>query len=208
MSEQQSRDSMCSLTQGELLALALEASRLGESGHALTYLKESAARADAEGPTLFMLGSEYAQLGLIEEAKDSMARAVEQSPDFPLARFQLGLLHLTSGDVPTALNVWEPLTSLDAAHPQAYLAAFHRGMRHLIADEFDAALLALREGIALNRDNEPLNGDMARLATSIEQLPGRERAAAVTAAPQPSSETDAEPSHLFISAYAKSGKPH
>jgi Flp pilus assembly protein TadD len=165
-----------------------------------------------------MLGSEYAQLGLAAQAKASMARAVELGPDFPLARFQLGMLHLTTGEVEAARAAWAPLATLSAQHPQAYLAALHRGMLHLVADEFDAAVRMLGEGVALNRDNEPLNQDMRRVIDAIEHLPGREAAptpptaqapmdVAVDAA-EPGGDPDVEPSHLFISAYKQGGKPH
>ena len=78
-------DSFSNLTQAELLAVALDASRRNDSGRALVYLKEAASRADASAQALFMLGSEYAQLGLTTEAKASMAKAVELGPGFPLA---------------------------------------------------------------------------------------------------------------------------
>ncbi|MFT7724445.1 MAG: hypothetical protein QM788_16715 [Roseateles sp.] len=218
-------DSLTKLTQTELLALALEASRRDDAGHALAYLKEAAGRADASAHALFMLGSEYAQLGLAAEAKASMARAVELGPDFPLARFQLGMLHVTSGEVEAAKAAWAPLASLGTLHPQAYLAALHRGMLHLVADEFDAAVQALSEGVEQNHDNPPLNGDMRRVIDAIQHLPGRDGAtsAAVEApAPVPGSavaakpedavvsgaEAGLEPEHLFISAYTHRGKPH
>lgn len=208
-------DSLSKLTQAELLAIALDASRRDDAGHALAYLKEAAGRADATGQALFMLGSEYAQLGLVAEAKASMARAVELGPDFPLARFQLGMLHVTSGEVEAAKGAWAPLAVLRPPHPQAYLAAFYRGMLHLVADEFDAAMQALGEGVALNHDNEPLNRDMRRVIDAIEHLPGREAKAPATVAPLATvardvlgGEPEAEPSHLFISAYKQGGKPH
>lgn len=214
-------DAFSNLTQAELLALALDASRRNDSGHALAYLKEAASRADATPQALFMLGSEYAQIGMMAEAKASMGKAAKAAPEFPLAQFQLGMLHLTSGEVDAAKAAWAPLASLDAAHPQAYLATLHRGMLHLVADEFDAAVKALEAGIEQNRDNLPLNGDMRKIIDAIEHLPGREGAEPADAAQAAKqvdeaqetssatdSESDAEPGHLFISAYTQGGKPH
>ncbi|WP_457447665.1 tetratricopeptide repeat protein [Roseateles sp. P5_E4] len=215
-------DALATLNQAELLALALDASRRDDAGHALVYLKEAASRADASVEALFMLGSEYAQLGLAAEAKAAMARAVEQGADFPLARFQLGMLHMTSGEVDAAKAVWAPLALLGESHPQAYLAAFHRGMLHLAADEFDQAVQALGDGVARNQDNAPLNGDMRRVIDAIQHLPGREGAPAAeqpatsvnSTAPVPQKdaqpadgEAEQDPGHLFISAYT-GGKPH
>lgn len=216
-------DSLSSLTQTELLALALEASKRDDTGHSLAYLKEAAARPDASAHALFMLGSEYAQLGLVADAKAHMARSVAKEPTFWLARFQLGMLHLTTGEPDAAKAVWDSLSSLDKDHPEAYLAAFHRGMVHLVADEFDDALQALAEGIQLNRVNEPLNVDVRRIVDAIQHLPGRNApvsdalpaeavAVATTMTPpvadSPQGEADQEPSHLFINAYTHRGKPH
>ena len=203
-----------SLTQTELLALALDALKRSDAGHALAYLKEAAVRPDVSVQALFMLASEYAQIGLVQEAKTHMARAVALGPDFPLARFQVGMLHVTTSEPEMAKAVWAPLAGLGDAHPHAYLMAFHRGMRHLVDDEFDAAVQALGEGLAMNRVNEALNADMRRVIDAIEHLPGRQvdSAPVVTpsSAPEPAegSEAEIEPGHLFISAYTHRSKPH
>lgn len=213
-------DVFLNLTQAELLALALDASRRKDAGHALAYLKEAASRADVSAQALFMLGSEYAQIGLMQEAKASMARAVERGADFPLARFQLGMLHVTTQEHEAAKAVWQPLAELGERHPQAYLATFGRGMGHLIADEFDAAIQVLGEGVAKNQENAPLNAEMRRIIDAIEHLPGRVNPPLASATPASAEtppapvaevqgpEADSDPSHLFISAYTQSGKPH
>lgn len=213
-------DLLRSLTLEELFALALDASRRREAGHVLAYLKESAKRADVSAQALFMLGSEYAQIGMKPEAKAAMARAVERGPDFPFARFQLGMLHATTNETEAAKAVWQPLTELRPEHPQAYLSTLQRGMRHLLSEEFDAAIQVLREGIAQNQENAPLNAEMRRIIDAVEHLPGRVSAAVVdpmpaaaemppaAAADIPAAEPDSDPSHLFISAYTQSGKPH
>jgi len=210
-------DTLHALSQGELLALALEASRRLDTGHAMAYLKEACSRTDAQPQALFMLGSEYAQLGLMEEAKAHMARAVEAAPGFAIARFQLGMLHITSGEVEHARAAWEALAELPEGHPQRYLTAFHRGMLHLVADEFDAAIAELQQGLAQNQENEALNGDMRKVIDAIEHLPGREGLVPPAGAPAPvepaiaapaPADTDVEPSHLFINAYMHRGKPH
>jgi Flp pilus assembly protein TadD len=171
-----------------------------------------------------MLGSEYAQLGMVTEAQAALARAANISPSFSLAHFQLGMLHLTSGEVDEARAAWSPLADIAEPHPQAYLATLRQGMLHLIDDEFDAALLLLRRGVAQNAENEPLNADMRRVIDAIEHLPGRhasevatdsgsrEPAAPPRAPPDITSRAEAEAEvaaeHLFISAYTQSGKPH
>lgn len=216
-------DPSVTLTQPELLALALEAARRDDGGRSLAYLKEAVARPDASAEALFMLGSEYAQLGLLPDAKAFMARAIEVSPDLHIARFQFGLLQLTSGEPEAAQAIWAPLAALDEAHPQHYLQSFHRGLISLIADKFDAAVEAIQEGLRLNQSNEPLNADMRRILDAVEHLPGRDsasrasqlgalagahRAEPIAAADDKAAEPELEPSHLFINAYTHRGKPH
>jgi tetratricopeptide (TPR) repeat protein len=208
------------LTQQELLALAVEATRRGDSGHSLAYLKEAAERDDVAPEALFLLGSEYAQISMVDDARACLERAIAKAPNYAIARFQLGFLHLTGGQAQSALDAWEPLNEIDDSLPQApYLLAFHKGMQHLIRDEFEEALLCLEKGVGLNQDNPALNGNMqfimdklrAALAQqssavsanqslqppTLEQRPG-DAAAAVD---------EDEANHLLINAYTR-GKPH
>lgn len=105
----------------------------------------------------FLRGSILAGAGRPIEAHASLSRAVALAPDFALARFQLGFFELTSGEAARALATWEALDTLPEGH---YLGRFVAGLRHLVRDEFAAAIAALREGIAVNTENVPLNRDM------------------------------------------------
>jgi len=195
------------LTQSELLALAVEATRRGDSAHSMAYLKSAAERGDASAEALFLLGSEYAQVGLIGDARGCLERAVGLAPDYAIARFQLGLLYLTSGQPEPALETWAPLDRLEASHPQAaYLGAFHRGLRHLVKDEFPSAAQHLAQGIELNQDNPALNANMQRMLDEVRGLIARTPAIAEGSAAD--ADADEEPaSHLLINAYT-GGKPH
>lgn len=212
-------DSLTVLSQAELLALALDASRRQDSGHALAYLKEAAGRADATAQVLFLLASEYAQLGMTTEALTHMESAVALDPSFPIARFQLGMLHVTMGNAMAARVAWAAMEGSETG----FLGAFARGMLSLLDDQFDEAKALLLTGIELNSFNEPLNLDMRKVVEAIDALPGRIKVAPAEDAPEvaqppgslvasaevPSEQTDElEPSHLFISAYTHRGKPH
>ncbi len=121
-----------------------------------------------EDPRLhFMRGSLLAGSGRPIEAHGSLARAVELAPDFHLARYQLGFFELTSGEVDEALSTWGPLLRLPEG---AYLRRFVEGLTHLIRDEFGEAIACLRSGIALNRENEPLNNDIRLVIGQCEAL--------------------------------------
>jgi hypothetical protein len=74
-----------------------------------------------------------------------------------------------------SLAIWAPLEELDEG---AALKAFKRGLEALIRDDFSACIGFLQRGIALNKQNAPLNHDMS-------QLIDRVRDGSVIAAPEP-----------------------
>lgn len=111
-----------------------------------------------EDPRLhFLYGSTLVSTGRIIEAHRSLSKAVELAPDFAIARFQLGLFQLTSGETNAALETFGPLDRLPDTH---YLRAFVDGLRCLIRDDFMGTIENLRKGIGVNRENPPLNNDM------------------------------------------------
>ncbi len=109
----------------------------------------------------FMKGSILIEQGEFIRAHNALERAVELAPDFAIARFQLGLFQLTSGEANAALSTWGPLDRLPDGH---YLRQFVDGLRHMIRDEFQEAIAAFNAGIAANQENLPLNNDMQKLA--------------------------------------------
>jgi hypothetical protein len=114
----------------------------------------------------FMRGSILAGRGKPLEAHTSLANAVELAPDFHIARYQLGFFELTSGEADRALSTWGPLLRLPET---AYLRKLVEGLTHLIRDEFQAAIDTMRQGVALNHENEPLNDDIRLLIRECEK---------------------------------------
>lgn len=192
---------LAALSQTELVALALEATRRGDSGHSMAYLKEASARGDASEQAHFLLGSEYAQIGLMDQARQHLQRAIDLNPDFAIARFQLGLLHLTNAQPQEALDTWAALSALGSEHP---LETFRLGMQHLIRDEFVACLQCLERGVALNTDNPALNTNMQLIIERVKGLPTGPAAVSPQADEASKQETQ---SHLFLNAYT-GGKVH
>lgn len=115
----------------------------------------------------FLRGSILAGIGRPIEALPALNRAVDLAPDFAIARFQLGFFQLTSGEAANALGTWGPLALLPTDH---YLRKFVAGLTHLIRDEFAEAQIQLREGIALNQENPPLNRDMQLIVDQVQAL--------------------------------------
>lgn len=108
----------------------------------------------------FLKGSLLIGLGRHIEAHQALSRAIAIAPDFAIARFQLGLFQLTSGEADQALETWGRMDRLPDDH---YLRKFVDGLRRLIRDDFDGAVTSLNEGIAINTENTPLNRDMQML---------------------------------------------
>ena len=115
----------------------------------------------------FLRGSMLIGIGRPIEALPALRKAVELAPDMAIARFQLGFFLLTSGEPGEALSVWGPLALLADGH---YLRLFAGGLTHLIRDEFEEAVRALEEGIAVNSENLPLNRDMGLIIEQIRNL--------------------------------------
>lgn len=115
----------------------------------------------------FLRGSILANIGRPIEALPALKRSVELAPDFALARFQTGFFQLTSGEAADALGTWGPLALLPADN---YLRMFVGGLTHLIRDEFAEAVEQLREGIAANAENPPLNRDMQLIIDQATEL--------------------------------------
>lgn len=195
------------LTSDELLALAVEATKRGDSAHSMAYLKAASERADTSAEVLFLLGSEYAQVGMIEQARHNLQRSVDLAPHHALARFQLGLLQLTSGLPDLAEAAWAPLEALDPTEPQAAsLQAFRRGLCHLIRDEFAATIDELERGMSLNVENPALNANMQRMVDAVRVALSRSDATRPATGADAETE-DAQPGHLFVNAYTR-GLPH
>jgi|CXWL01.1.fsa_nt_gi tetratricopeptide (TPR) repeat protein len=126
-----------------------------------------------EDPRLhFVYGSTLIAAGRMIEAHRSLTQAVTLAPDFAIARFQLGLFQLTSGEANAALETWGRLDRLPDTH---YLRWFVDGLRCLIRDDFIGTIESLRKGIALNSENPPLNNDMQMVIDRCLPLLGTTR---------------------------------
>jgi tetratricopeptide (TPR) repeat protein len=180
----------------ELIHLAVAASDRNDTASAIAFLKQAIDESPGFAKAHYLLGAEHAQLGMFDRAVTDMQTAISHDPDLHSARFQLGMLLLTSRQPEQAAAVWEPL---DALGPSHYLVMFRDGLLQLARDDFAACSASLKAGIAANRENAPLNGDMEKILKSLDGRDG--------------SPSQAEPSgddgggHLLVNAYA-GYKPH
>jgi hypothetical protein len=113
-----------------------------------------------------LLGAEMAQQKDYDGAVMEMSAAIALNPLMHVARFQLGLLHLTMARPDHALAVLAPLENLD---DESALKSFKRGLEALIVDDFTNCADYLRKGIEQNSEIEPLNRDMQMLLDRVLQ---------------------------------------
>jgi tetratricopeptide (TPR) repeat protein len=126
-----------------------------------------------------LLGAEMAQQQDYDGAVMEMSAAIALNPLMHVARFQLGLLHLTMSRPDHAIAVLSPLENLD---DESALKHFKRGLEALIVDDFDNCTQHLLKGIELNRDLEPLNKDMQML---LERVKAAADSVSITSSPDP-----------------------
>jgi Flp pilus assembly protein TadD len=176
-----------------LIAQGLEASRNNQTEQAVALFDQASRESPASGIPHFLIGSEHAAAGDVEAAEQAFAQAVLLSPDFGLARYQLGLLQFSTARAAMALVTWQPLLALPPADP---LLHFVRGFQALARDGFAEALHHYREGLACHDINQGLAADIQRLVDAVEHLPAPPEEPATREAPEPAA-------HVLLSAYAR-----
>ena len=190
----------------ELFMLGLQSGTAGDAGSAIGYLKLALAKSPSHAKAHWALAAEYAGLKMPDRAAQHFASALELDPTQPVARFQYGLLMLTSGQLGQAEAIWEPLGELDAQDP---VRLFKDGLLHMVRDEFDAALASLRAALARPALDPALARDIEMTIGRIEQAQ-REGAAPSGVGEVTDRDAAGAPavsieSHLALSAYRTGG---
>jgi tetratricopeptide (TPR) repeat protein len=107
--------------------LLIEATALAKSGEyegAIVKLKELIESHPRHEIALGMLAGIHAQIGMHDRAIENFRRVLKINPENPLARFQLGLSQLSSGQPADALDTWKP----SLKNPDNFLVLFHSGL--------------------------------------------------------------------------------
>lgn len=117
----------------------------------------------------FLRGSLLAGQGRYDEAHRALARVLELAPGYAIARFQYGLLLLSSGEPEAATTVWAPLRR---GAPDDPLRLFAEGLDALARDAFVDAERLLRQGIAVNQAWPVVSDDMRKVLEGIATLKG------------------------------------
>ena len=170
-----------------------------DAGQGLTQVERLLGDYPRDARLHFLRGSLLASAQRYDHAQAAMAAAVGLAPAFALARFQLGLLQLTSRDPAAAKATWAPLLETDA---EGALPAFARGLACLSENRFDEAARLLKAGLALNHDNPALSAEMTLILDGLERAPGQAPASAPTA------EAPVSAAHLLLQQYSTNATRH
>lgn len=190
----------------ELFHLGLKASENGDKERSITFFKR-AIELEPAAASYYLLGAEYAEIGMMSRAAECMQRAVDNDPELWTAWFQLGLVYLALQDTDKAKASFSPLEALGE---DAYLFHFALGMNKLIEEDVEGSLASLARGLELNDDNPALNRDVQNIIDSLlenlSELAGNEEELTPNA-PEATDAGDSEKEareHLLVSKYRNS----
>ena len=182
----------------ELTFLAVKAMREDRDDDALGLLRRAIQRDPQSGKPHHLIGAILASQQKPARAIEAMTEALALEPQLAGARWQLGLLHFTSGNVVGAQAVWQAFDGLEQDHPYRL---FKTGMLHLARDEFDDCVAMLERGTALC-DTASVNKDMQSVIDKVRAVV-KPRQSASAAASASQSLAQYETQHVMLARYKK-----
>jgi len=150
----------------QAMQAALQASRADDTAATLVHLQRAAALNPASPAPYFVLAAHHAQARDNDLAEAAFLECLQRAPGLAIARFQLGLLQLTTGRPAVAQVSWGPLLRGDDADA---LTLFAQGLVAMQAGDATLARERLLKGISLNLDNAPLNVDMQGVLDRLDR---------------------------------------
>ncbi len=178
------------LSPRELLHFALHASKNGRTDFAIQYLKQLVTNEPENLDALFLLGSEYAEISLFDEAISSLQKALTIAPDAHIVRFQLGMLFLTLNQNE---NASEHLKNLETLPEDNAIFHYAKGLQAIIENDLETSKSYLKQGLSLPNDNPSLKSNISKLLENISTAAQDE--------PTGFSDKDDNASSMFLSVY-------
>ena len=131
---------------------------------ALSMIADALANWPQDARLHLLRGAIHAQRGEASEARGDFTQAIVLDPNQHTARYMLGHLELTAGNVDQAIAIWVPLSALrDGA-----IGHFAQGMIELATGRIQEALAELRHGLGLSTD-DALASFFRSTVTAVEQ---------------------------------------
>lgn len=155
------------LSNDELFHFAVDASVNARHDVAIKYLKELTNKEPDHLDGLYLIGAEYAQVGLYDLAIDFMQKALTVNPELRIANFQLGLLFMSTDRYNEAKETWSIIHS---DNENDYLSLFSEGLTSLVDNNSIETKRLLTMGIEKNLENVALNNDMQNVLDSLSEI--------------------------------------
>jgi arylsulfatase A-like enzyme/Flp pilus assembly protein TadD len=131
----------------ELISDAIADSQHGRYGESIAKLKEVMKTDPQSVPVHYLQGLNYYRSKMFPEAVEELQKAVQLSPDYSLAVFNLGMAQAHAGQIDAAIVTLKRALQLDASN---FEAAFNLGVAYLQKRDLQSAAAAFRQSIAIN----------------------------------------------------------
>lgn len=176
----------------ELFHVSLSAMQHGRDGEALEALKRLLALEPTHVSAQYLLGAQYAQLGMFARAESSWAAVLVSEPGYAPARLQLGKLLMLRQDVVAVGQVLSPLMGRtdDLGWYANAVVAASKGNQTLVEQ-------SLEKGLLCEQSNPGLAGDMSQWLQRVRESSAQAGTTAPSAPPAP------EAASMLLSRYGK-----
>jgi len=151
-------------TEFDTLGAAAACVKRGDFETALTHLKALLAGNPRHELANGMLAGLYAQLKMPDRARHYFEQVLRLNPANVLARFQLGLLHLETGQPRDALEAWQS----KPPSPEDYLTHFYSAVALLELNRPDEAKVRLLQAAQHMPADHRLHPELQRLRHSLQ----------------------------------------
>lgn len=143
---------------------ATRAAKAGDKEEAITQLKQLLGIDPHHEIANGMLASIYAELGLTDRATHYFRELLNHHPANVLARFQLGVLLLTAGKPQEAIDILQPMLSIE----DDFLAHFHSGLGFDALHQPGRAQALFQQAAKRMPANHPLHDNLQALLKASE----------------------------------------
>ena len=150
----------------ELFHLALNAINNGDHEGAIDKLKRALALAPNDARLHFLLGAEYAEIGMQDRAHEYMTSALVKDPQLHPARFQLGMLELLAGRMDEAKRIW---TGLDVLGPKNSMVLYKTALLKFEENVPEEGIQLLNQAMAAETDNAALRKEIEKTLRRAEE---------------------------------------
>ncbi len=150
----------------EYLHLAVNASVESDHLRAMECLKKCLELESDNAYANYLLGAEYAEVGMLDRAIESMEVAVGLDSELEMATYQLGMLYFQTGNAEQARKQFDLLAK---GSEVKCLEPYARGLLFILDGELQQAKSAIQEGQSVDDQGSALQQSMAQMLQAVDQ---------------------------------------